>query len=117
MVNSNDVKDSEIRNPNETMIKNLNDEIKEITQQYNNNIALYQKMIRQPKQTKTEKALYSDKKNYLQSEINKFQIIAPFDGVIGSININAADGFGIRPREIRYKNKYRGHSLDIFCLQ
>lgn len=91
LVNSNDVKDSEIRNPNETMIKNLNDEIKEITQQYNNNIALYQKMIRQPKQTKTEKALYSDKKNYLQSEINKFQIIAPFDGVIGSINIREGE--------------------------
>jgi len=91
LVNSNDVKDSEIRNPNETMIKNLNDEIKEITQQYNNNIALYQKMIRQPKQTKTEKALYSDKKNYLQSEISKFQIIAPFDGVIGSINIREGE--------------------------
>lgn len=91
LVNSNDVKDSEIRNPNETMIKNLNDEIKEITQQYNNNIALYQKMISQPKQTKTEKALYSDKKNYLQSEISKFQIIAPFDGVIGSINIREGE--------------------------
>ena len=59
--------------------------------QNNNNIALYQKMIRQPKQTKTEKALYSDKKNYLQSEINKFQIIAPFDGVIGSINIREGE--------------------------
>lgn len=73
-------------NPNTILISNLEKEIDAIRLHYNNQISQYKRMILQPQQTKTEKAIFNGAKTHLKSELEKFNIVAPFDGIVGSVN-------------------------------
>jgi len=73
-------------NPNSILISNLEKEIDAIRLHYNNQISQYKRMILQPQQTKTEKAIFNGAKTHLKSELEKFNIVAPFDGIVGSVN-------------------------------
>ena len=78
---------SEINSPNATLISNLEKEIAAIRLQYNQQIAQFNRMMAQPKQTKTEQQIYLNSKAHLKAEVNKFNIVAPFDGIVGSVNV------------------------------
>ncbi|MBK8346786.1 MAG: hypothetical protein IPL08_03895 [Saprospiraceae bacterium] len=94
LLTNNDVgasKDLNIKNPNEQQILTIQGEISDIRFSYDSNISHYRKMISQPKETAVSREIYDGKKKYLTSELQKFNITAPFDGVVGSINVREGE--------------------------
>lgn len=82
---------NEIVNPNEEILQNLRKELTEIRNSYDRSILHYKKMMSQPKETLVSHDQFSNKRAYLSSEAEKFNITAPFDGTIGSINVHEGE--------------------------
>jgi multidrug resistance efflux pump len=77
--------------PNEVLLQNLKRELSEVRSNYDKNILHFKNMLSQPKETVTAQNQYAGKNEYLNSEREKFNIVAPFDGTIGSINVREGE--------------------------
>ena len=81
----------DIQNPKAEYIKNLQEEIKSVCNTYDKQIQHYKNMMASPQETMTMQNQMSRKKKYLKSEVEKFDVVAPYDGIIGNINVREGE--------------------------
>lgn len=78
----------EVRNhPASNHIQQLKSEAKRIEEQYDMLISHYKKLLNQPKETFMQKNLLENKRNNLNQQMAMFDVVAPYDGVIGNLNV------------------------------
>lgn len=78
----------EIENhPASKYIQQLQSEAESIEKQYSKLIAHYQGLLVQPKETSMQKNLLEDKRKSLNQQMAMFDVVAPYDGVIGNLNV------------------------------
>jgi multidrug resistance efflux pump len=82
---------TDIQNPKVEYIKNLREELISVRVSYDNQISHFRKMISAPQETRTLKNQWNIKKNYLKAEEGKFDVVAPYDGVVGNINVREGE--------------------------
>ncbi len=73
--------------PSEDYISQLKNEAERINGQYDQMIEHYQKTLVQPKETMTQRSMMQEKINSLNQQLTMFDVVAPYDGVIGNINV------------------------------
>lgn len=82
---------TDIQNPKAEYIKNLQEELTSVRVSYDNQISHFRKMMSAPQETITLKNQWNTKKNYLKGEEGKFDVVAPYDGVVGNINVREGE--------------------------
>ncbi len=82
---------TDIQNPKAEYIKNLEEEIKTINATFDKQISHFRKMMAGPQETMTLKNQWNNKKNYLKDELDKFDVVAPYDGVVGNVNVRQGE--------------------------
>ncbi len=81
----------DVHNPKAEYIKSLEEEIKTISETFDRQINHFRKMISAPQEAITLKNQWNTKKSYLKQEMGKFNVLAPYDGVVGNINVREGE--------------------------
>ncbi|MBK9257844.1 MAG: efflux RND transporter periplasmic adaptor subunit [Saprospiraceae bacterium] len=79
------------KNPTSVYKENLETEIKTITNSYSNQISAYKKLLVLPSSIISEIDNLNTQKAFLKSQQQKFRITAPFDGIVGNINVREGE--------------------------
>lgn len=80
-------KDDGQNHPASNFIQQLKNEYDRTSEQYDKLIAHYNRLLTQPKETAMQQNQLTDKINNLNQQIAMFDVVAPYDGVIGNLNV------------------------------
>lgn len=83
--------ENNIQHPKAALVKNLKDEISAIEASFNQQIKHYEVLKNAPQEGVALQNQWAKKKSFLINEIKKFDVIAPYDGVIGTVNVKEGE--------------------------
>lgn len=78
-------------NPLNAKISSLKEEIENIKNGYSSLMNHYSNLLKDPKESRTLYKQWENKKTAVMEQISKFDILAPYDGVVGSVNVKEGE--------------------------
>jgi multidrug resistance efflux pump len=75
------------QHPKAAYVAQLREEVAQIQHQYEQLIRHYRRMLAQPKETIAQADLLRQRERQLQEKLQEFEVVAPYDGIVGNINV------------------------------
>lgn len=80
-----------IRHPTEEYVAQLTEEVKQTKNQFDHLINHYQNILTQPKETQAQANLLRKHQQHLSQKMQEFEVVAPYDGIIGNTNVKEGE--------------------------